>query len=402
MAGLQSLQPPPLGSRDRERLRTAIDAASPRLVELSDAITRRVLSVHPAFQAAVGDARVLAHQATIANVGTIVSTLALGIAPAQLDVPDGVRGLLDHVAIDEAGLPTFLRAYRLAEADLNRWWIAELTEHADDAAQLARLIAHSMSHIAGYVDHGCEVIAERWSAMVETSQRTGRQRDAALRALLRGEQVDPGLLGHPLDVPQLVLACHAVPPVGAAAAVTGAAQHLPRMALELADGTLLVWVAAADAAARLPAVLAGAPAGAWLVAAVAPPGPDALGPAATQVRDGLLAARRMHPGGAAVPLAEVALIATLLADEARARQMVQAVLGPLAAPTSRNADLRATVRAYFEAGERKTGAGAMLGIHAKTVAHRLARVEELLGSRIADRRVVLETALLLQQALEPA
>jgi DNA-binding PucR family transcriptional regulator len=57
------------------------------------------------------------------------------------------------------------------------------------------------------------------------------------------------------------------------------------------------------------------------------------------------------------------------------------------------------VRAYFAAGERKAGTGARLGIHPKTVAHRLARVEQLLGAPIESRRIDLETALLLHQAL---
>lgn len=50
-------------------------------------------------------------------------------------------------------------------------------------------------------------------------------------------------------------------------------------------------------------------------------------------------------------------------------------------------------------GERKTGAAALLGVHEKTVSHRLAQAQEALGAPLAQRRTDLVTALLIDRAL---
>ena len=62
------------------------------------------------------------------------------------------------------------------------------------------------------------------------------------------------------------------------------------------------------------------------------------------------------------------------------------------------ARLRETLGAYFEAGGNQTRAAERLHIHPKTVAYRLRCAQALLGGSIAERRVELETTLLLHRA----
>lgn len=380
-------------------LRVAIAAAMERVVGLSAEVTREIVAGQPSLVEAVGvEAADVIDRATFANVGSILRTLDAGVSPVGLDVPDGALDLLDHLAVDEDALPEMLRAYRLGAAAFNVLWVAELGAHTRSVEQLTRIAGHSLAHVAAYVDRVSEVIVERWSAVVDAAQRSGRRREAALRALVRGEVVDAALLDHPLELPQLVVAWLPARAANASGVVLAAAGTAPRLDLELADGTSMAWVAAADATARVPLVLEAATGRGWCVATVAPPGLPALARATHDVLEGLAAIRRTRPDGASVTYADVVLLTTLLADETRARRLVEVVLGPLAEPTQRSRELRDTLRAYFAARERKSGASALLAVHEKTVAYRLDRVEEMLGARIDDRRAELETALLLLDA----
>lgn len=403
-----TLDPPQarrLAEPDRAVLREAVERLQPELVGLSDEISRSILRHQPELVAADDPVAVGAvHRATVANVGAILSTLAFGVPPGGLDVPDGALDLLDHVAREPEALPVMLRAYRLGAAGFEQLWAAHLARTVGDAGARDRLTRHSLDHVAVYVDRISEVIVARWESVTAAAARTGRRREAALRALVAGETVDAELLDHPVGLPQLVVAFR---PVGGDAAETvlrrlHAAVTAPAIELELADGTTLAWLATDTAATALPSALDAVGAGlgrGWAVATATGPGAGELAGAAADLREALAALRRIRPEGGTTTHADLALIAALLADDARARRLVAAVLGPLAEPTPRNLDLCDTLQAYFAAGERKTGAAALLGVHEKTIAHRLRRAEELLGTTVAARRAALESALLVHRAV---
>jgi DNA-binding PucR family transcriptional regulator len=96
---------------------------------------------------------------------------------------------------------------------------------------------------------------------------------------------------------------------------------------------------------------------------------------------------------------ELALAATLCADKERARTFAREELGVLAGPDPALQRLRETLAVYLDAGASPLHAANRLGVHAKTVAYRMRRVEELLGRPIVQRRAELEAALLIAVTL---
>ncbi|MSW51960.1 MAG: hypothetical protein F2817_13865, partial [Actinobacteria bacterium] len=387
---------------DQDVLRVAVAAVQERIDPLVDRLSGSILEQHPdLIDLTDRDAVAAVRDATGANVGAILSTLAVGVSPVRMDVPDGALALLDHVAVEPSALPAMLRAYRIGGAGFEQLWIAHLAACVDDLATFDRLVRRSLDHVAAYVDRISEVIAERWEDVTRAAAQAGRRRDAALRALAAGEPVDPAVLGHPTDRPQLVVAARP----GRSAAASGGrvvdpGGSAPRAAVELADGTSLAWFATADPEGLERAAheaLRGRTG--WAVTAVVRGGVDAMAAAGPDVRAGLAALASLHPDGAVAAHADVAVLGALLQDRGRAERLVHAVLGPLAEPTRRNLDLCDTLAAYFAAGDRKAGTAAVLGIHEKTVAHRLRRAEELLGTPVDARRAALEIALVLHRVV---
>lgn len=372
-------------------LRALAVAALPDLEAISDAVAAEILRRQPDLAGPDDSLGELVGRTTRANVQAIISTLAGGVPAETLDVPEGALELLDHLAAQDDALPVMLRAYRLGAAALLLVWLDRVAGSGADAPTYHRAARGAADHIARYVDRVSELIVLRWSAVAAAAAASGRRREATLRALLAGQSADPGLLDHPLDGPQIVVATRALPgPLD-----TG---EVPRLDLDLADGAHVTWLAVSGHAA-VDRLVAAASAGGWCVVAAAEPGVDALVRGARDALRALHALERIRPEGAAVAYPQVAVLATLLADEAAARRLAETVLGELGAPTPRAGRLRETLRAYFDAGERKTGAAALLGIHEKTVSHRLQQAEEALGAPIATRRADLVTALLIDRAL---
>lgn len=385
-------------------LRAFAVAALPDLERMSDAVSAAILRRQPELAGPDGVLRELVADTTRANVQAIVTTLAGGVPADTLDVPEGALELLDRLAAQDDALPVMLRAYRLGAAALLLVWLDRIAASTDSTAGYHRLARASADHVARYVDRISELIVLRWSAIAEAAAASGRRREAGLRALLAGRPADPALLDHPLDVPQVVVAARPLPgsPTVVLDGVASALGDPPRMSLDVVDGAHVAWFAARDAPRGPGAVeraLAAVPDGLWCVVAQVGPGADALVRGAHDALRGLHALARIRPQGAAVAHPDIAVLATLLADEDGARRLAATVLGELGAATPRAQRLRETLQAYFDAGERKTGAAALLGVHEKTVSHRLAQAEETLGRPIAACRADLVTALLIDRAL---
>ena len=100
---------------------------------------------------------------------------------------------------------------------------------------------------------------------------------------------------------------------------------------------------------------------------------------------------------------EVALEAVASHDPEAARFFVRRELGLLFSD-GRAVDSRTdreTLRAYFTAGQRSTGAAALLGVTDETVRNRLRRIEQRLGATIVERQAELQMALRLADVLHP-
>ena len=118
------------------------------------------------------------------------------------------------------------------------------------------------------------------------------------------------------------------------------------------------------------------------------------------------------PPGAALPVAQrsevplvhygnVALLAACLRDPVLSASLRRAYLAPLDSHRDNGLTAKATLRAYFEAARNMSSAAAILGVSRRTVATRLAAVEERLGGPLDAIGAELEIALRLDQ-LDPA
>ena len=95
--------------------------------------------------------------------------------------------------------------------------------------------------------------------------------------------------------------------------------------------------------------------------------------------------------------ADVALLASVLHDDALAGSLVAIYLSPLGARNNGGAVLRETLRAYFAAERNASSAACALGVTRHTVQNRLRTIEERLGQAIRTRQAELEVALRLEE-----
>ena len=125
-------------------------------------------------------------------------------------------------------------------------------------------------------------------------------------------------------------------------------------------------------------------------------GPRALPDAYREARrtaSALAALGRTGSGGSAADLGFAGLI---VGSDPEVRDYVRSVLGPLLDyDTRRGADLVRTTEAYFHAGSSPRHAATELHVHVNTVAQRLHRIGELLGSDWQDPRRALQIQLAL-------
>ena len=103
--------------------------------------------------------------------------------------------------------------------------------------------------------------------------------------------------------------------------------------------------------------------------------------------------------GAVVSYRTAGLTALLTADPTEAVRFAEAELGELAAATDSAARLRATVQTYLEENLSPARAARRLGVHQNTIVYRVKRAEEILGRAVEERRLQLEVALRLADAL---
>ncbi|MEY9951886.1 PucR family transcriptional regulator [Leifsonia sp. EB34] len=163
---------------------------------------------------------------------------------------------------------------------------------------------------------------------------------------------------------------------------------------ETTAGTVHIWVTA-ERPPRRPAVEdlhVPAP----LLVGVGEPHPGTAGFRRTflEASDALdLAARVGAPGG--LCYGDAALAILLSRNEERARWFVEHALGELAGDTPEMADMRATLRAFFDTKMRIAPAAERLYLHRNTLIHRLERIQTLLGHPITERSAETQAALML-------
>lgn len=95
--------------------------------------------------------------------------------------------------------------------------------------------------------------------------------------------------------------------------------------------------------------------------------------------------------------ADVALLASVLRDDALAGSLVEIYLAPLGSRRNGGGILRETLRAYFAAEHNASSAASALGVTRHTVQNRLRTIEERLGHALRTRQAELEVALRLEE-----
>ena len=98
---------------------------------------------------------------------------------------------------------------------------------------------------------------------------------------------------------------------------------------------------------------------------------------------------------------ELEVTALAARDERRAAEFVTATLGPLAVDEPNAARLRETLRVFLDEADNAPRAASRLHTHRNTVLQRIARVTELLGHDVGERRLALALALELAHRLGP-
>jgi DNA-binding PucR family transcriptional regulator len=314
-------------------------------------------------------------------------------------------------------LRVLMRGYRGAHAQFWRYWMADVARRIDDPALRMAVLEHSWQRVSEWheaqFDQLEAIYAEERDRWLRGAQaRRGEQ----IRSLLAGDEVDRDqattTLGYDLRGTHTAFVLWAdgdEPESDALPAMEGAARELARAldsgrALTLPAGSRALWAwIATDAERPAPDWRDGASAalpGALRVAAGRPaPGIEGF---RTSHQDAQLVRRLMPLAGRAdqlVSFDDVELACLISSEPEAMRRLVTHRLGELARRDPTAARLRETARVYLACGGNAREAAERLNMHKNTVHYRLARVEELLGRPITERRLELEIALMLAHTL---
>jgi hypothetical protein len=328
--------------------------------------------------------------------------------------PEGVA-LARELVHRRADVSALLRAYRLGHGVVEDAWSEAAIELGLDpgVAQLALLKASR--YFFSYVD---EVSLRLTDAHNEERVRWARG-SAAVRAemlqrLLEGERVPASRASTALrydvgpihtgfvlwadpDRPDATSAADLEQLAGAAVQALGGGASMV-----VGIGNWVVWgwvtVAASSPSRKLCLTL---PDGVQV--AVGDPAEGIEG--FVRTHEEAIAARRVaglfgRRSAAIVRHRSVALMALLSADPVSAARFVESELGELAAPTDPMARLRGTLRVYFDENASPSRTARRLNVNKNTVVYRVAKVEEVLGHDIVDRRFELEAAVRLAEVAD--
>jgi hypothetical protein len=398
-AAIGALDPPRIGGDMATHLHERI----PELASLSDE------------HALLGDTEA----SCTANLGQIVTMLSAGAPPDELVVPEPALVYAQGLVHRRIPLAVLLRAYRLGHAYF--WNIASgsLRDAVREEAVLGSSLEVAGNFMFEYIDGVSDQLVAAYHVERDRWVRTAAAvRAETVRHILDGhlehERAASSRLGYELRRHHvgLILSVEADnrPDDGIAS--------LEREAIE----------AAAIVGCGDPLLV---PAGAAVLWAwcgtFRPPAPEALGKlerhrphagvriAIGRPGYGIEGFRVSHMeaghaarfwslegtlgGGATTSYRQVEVVSLLAADLDRARRFVLSQLGPLAEQSEAAATTRATLLGFLAHGCSHVRAAQELHMHQNTVYNRVRRAEELIGGSVSERRVELQTALMLSETL---
>ena len=382
--------PPPGG----EELPRRLDA---RRAEIERAILARVQSL-----SGPGETRDPEYLAGLREA--VASAVAYGLSVAGAPeresppIPASLFAQARRAARSGVGLDTVLRRYCAGFALLGDFLLAAGGDAHLQATELQKVWRALAALFEGLLAAIAQEHTEEASAKGKSREQ---RRSERVRKLLAGELLDSADLGYELDAHHL----------GAIAAGPGARRALRELAstldrrlllVEGGGGSLWAWLGSKRALEATEALRVASTAFSPEVSlALGETGEGISGWRLTHRQAKAAAPIALRKGPSLVRYADVALLASALADEVLAESLRKAYLAPLEEERDGGVSLRETLRAYFAAGRNASSAAAALGTSRQTVNKRLALTQERIGRPLDSCAAELETALRLEELEVP-
>jgi hypothetical protein len=400
------LGPAPLAADEAERLRSRIGEGAIRWVAGAVEQSLAVLGTQ------IDDS--LAPWHIFRSFGQhILTAVLLGLAGedrlrAEKEAID--RVLAEDSVARDIPLSVVTRALRTAQ----REWLSLLVDAAvalgpDGISVISALATSVTETMDAWIGAATEAVAEERRRVYLVEQVRVR---SAIESLVTAEPMDveaaTRLLGVPLAGWHLGCAIGAAPGIAVERrAVDGIVYVFGREAgsermlrYETSSGTVHLWVTS-EQRPRIPRVedlRVPAP----LLVGIGEPHPGGEGFRRTflEASDSLDLATHLG-GSGGVSYVDAALAILLSRDEERARWFVEHELRDLAGDNSDMADMRNTLRTFFDTRMRIAPAAERLFLHRNTLINRLERIQSLLGHSVTHRTAETQAALVLAELFTP-
>jgi hypothetical protein len=307
-------------------------------------------------------------------------------------VPEVLLSQARLAARSGVSLDTVLRRYFAGHTLLEDFLIEEAERELDPAA-LKRLLRSQ----AAIVDRLLAAVSKAYTEEAERRPDSAEGRRAErIGRLLDGELLDTTELAYDFEAHHLGIVAAGQ---GAEEALTGLAKSLGARLLTVSreEGTIWAWLGSKrklDPSELEKLISQELPGG--LSLAIGEPGEGLAGWRLShrQARAALPVALR--GGESVVRYAEVALVASMLADDLLVASLRELYLEPFAKERDGGAVLRETLRAYFTASRNASSAAAALGVTRQTIKNRLQAVEGRISPPLAAFGAEMEVALRLE------
>ncbi len=354
-----------------------------------------------------------------ANTQQILTMLGTGAQPETLLVPEPALEYATSLVHRRTPLATLLRSYRLGHGYFLNVASARLRAGIDDEGTLVRSLEAASNFTFEYIDVISDRLVEAYHVERDRWVRTAAAvRAETVRNIIDGDGVNEraasSRLGYELRRSHVALILSGGEGgAGSADNVTSlereaidAAAHLGCSdPLLVPAGSRMLWAWCGTfkppSAAQMAALEACIPAGGVRMA-VGRPGYGIDGFRISH-QEAHHAARFWEIGaasaGGTTAYRTVEVVSLLAADLERARRFVLMELGPLAEQSEAAARMRTTLLGFLAHGSSHVRAAQALHMHQNTVYNRVRRAEELIGGSVTERRVELQTALMLAETL---
>lgn len=406
----------PAGGADIETaLAEVATGLEPRLDEIVAEMAERIHRGVPEFEPAIhvtGQSRA-AIRAAIAGYLTVLKRRA---EPGNWTA--SLESLRFSRAFVERGikLQALLRIYRLGHGEMWQMMDREIRAVEDDEERRLVLLEWVTLSLFEYMDSlTAQAVDAYIAAREEGKHNVAAIRARTVRSILDGEPVDAMAASRVLryelrrwHVGAILWVDPERLPNDSPNALESAAEDLAQgvQAISLPAGRNVRWLWFGGTAEALRELLdrlaAGGPRADRVSVAIGEPGEGITG--FRQTHEEAARVRRLMRGsrwmGAITRYRSVAVQALLVSEPVAAAEFARRELGPLAADDDAARRLRATLSTYFEEWGSAVRTARRLAIHQNTVVYRIKQCEELLGYPIKDRRMELESALLLAEAVD--